>query len=67
MGAFLLAFLPQIPQYLAAGSALVDVISTGMDKANQLKTEGRDASDADWSEVNASIASKRARLHSPGA
>jgi len=64
MGAFLLAFLPQIPQYVAAGTALADVITSGLAKANQLQSEGREPTEADWSEVNQSIAEKRARLHS---
>ena len=64
--AFLLQFLPQIPSYVAAGTALIDVVSHGVAKANQLHSENREPTDADWAEVNASIAAKRGRLHAPG-
>jgi hypothetical protein len=64
--AFLLTYLPQIPQYVAAGTALVDAISVGVSKAEQLQSENREPTAADWDEVNASIAAKRTRLHAPG-
>jgi hypothetical protein len=64
--AFLLTYLPQIPQYVAAGTALVDAVQIGISKAEQLKSENRDPTDDDWAEVNASIAAKRTRLHAPG-
>ena len=61
--AFLLEYLPKIPSYIAAGTELVHVVSAGVSKANQLHAENRDATDADWADVNASIAAKRTRLH----
>lgn len=62
--AFLTAFLPKVPAYVAAGAQLANVISIGLEKSKQLEAENRDPTDADWDEVNASIAAKRARLHS---
>ena len=65
MGAlgFLLKYLPTIPVYVQGGLAVADAVAIGLEKAEQLKKENREPTEADWDEVNASIAAKRKRLH----
>lgn len=61
--AFAMQLLSSLPSLIEAGVAVGDLISNGNAKLKAFDDEKRDPTDAEWDELNATIAAKRKELH----
>lgn len=61
--AFAMQLLSSLPSLIDAGVKVADLIKDGNAKLKTFEAEGRDPTDAEWDDLNASIAAKRKELH----
>jgi hypothetical protein len=61
--AYALELITSLPSLISAGAEVLDLLEKGKSKLEAFAAEDRDPTDAEWNELNASIAEKRAELH----
>lgn len=60
---FAIQFLTQLPSLILAGQEVVGMINKSNEALKNMQADGRDPTDAEWKELNDSIAALGARLH----
>ena len=61
--AYALQLLNTLPQLLAAGKSVLDLIAQGKAALSAMQTEGRDPTPAEWAALNQQIKALQVKLH----
>jgi uncharacterized protein involved in exopolysaccharide biosynthesis len=61
---FATTLLGSLPQLIAGGAQILDLVNSGNAKLKQFADEKRNPTPEEWDALNASIDAKRAQLHS---
>jgi len=62
--AYLLQLVAALPSLIQGGIDTYELVQNGVSKVKLMVAENRNPTDEEWEELNTSIASKRAELHS---
>jgi len=60
---YAIQLLTQLPMLIMAGQEVIGLITKGTQALEDMQATGRDPSDAEWKELNDSIAALGQRLH----